>query len=232
MGEILRVPTETARLATGLVGYGGKVALRAGEQAINRFRPGYVPRNVMETQRVIKDFEDNFGVAGHLLERGLDHTELDERVQKTADTMVKTGFVDERTAVEVRPFLPANALQDPEIVAQCETVTAKLRDTLARKHDISVISMPHPIIPSMHDSTPVDAATTWAAFAWEFAGLQHQLDGTHARLAVFGFSNRDSLGKFFGGRIANQVPGHNLYVLRHVGSLPEHNLLVGTSTRE
>ncbi|MFI5271396.1 MAG: hypothetical protein ACHQT9_05150, partial [Candidatus Saccharimonadales bacterium] len=184
-GNIAKVPGEVTKMATATAmrtaALGGRLAVRLGEgvvQQAQKAQPDYVPPEILEQQAVLRNFENRFGVVGHLLERDGTERQLRDRVASTAYAMVEGGLVDEHTAVEIRPVLPVDALRDPVLNARREAAVDLLKFTLAHDHDVTAIPNSHPIMPSEHEDSPTDKTRTWSVITAELDGFSHQIDET------------------------------------------------------
>jgi hypothetical protein len=230
--EIITTPIEVTRAVANMAADGGRSILHGlGEDLVRRTQPDYVPPEVQERQAVLKRFEDRFAVVGNLMERDLTAQEMETRMSWIAYELVDEGVADEDTCIELRPLLPEDTFYDTELNARREMVVTSLSVILKRDYGVQSIYNSHPITPSDHEDSPIDVTAAWGSIATEMEGLSHQVgQGPEKKVAMLAITNRAYEEKVFGLYIVGnnaRATRDELAILRHVGSTPEENLLLG-----
>lgn len=220
-------------LAKATVKGTGELARDISGGVVQRLWPGvYISPRVRMQQAFLRNFEGRLAIAGNLLDSDggpKDDDELEARAVSTAHTLVDIGVVDPDTAVELRPVLPRDAAEDPEVNDRRARVVDILRNTLAEDFDVTSIPFPDPITPSERRDSPIDVTATWGAITSDLRDLTHQLhDGEGRRPAMLALTGRP-----YSQAILEAQPGqpehldhYGVVVLQRVGTLPEDNLLV------
>ena len=221
---------------------GGRLALMLGEEVahqVQQAQPDYISPEVLEQQATLRHFEDKFGLIGNLLVREGSGRVLKDRVARSAHALLEEGLVDEHTAIELRPVLPADALRDPVMNSRREEVLDMMRFRLSSEYDVTAIPNTFPIMPTEHEDSPVDRSATWGAIAEELGGFTRQLlheddVSPQSHLAMLAITGPSYVDRYFGSQIAghNSTSSHGLMVLKHVGLTSRDNWLVDVNMPE
>jgi len=227
---LIEAPVGATKIAARAATSGGRLAMNAGEGLIHRVQPGYIPPEIVAQQAVLKRFEHRLSIVD-LIDTGTSEGELTDRAYGTVDTLVEESLVDQRTAVELHPVLPEDALWNPALNERREKALQVLQ--LAFEED-NIMALPysHPIMPSAHEDSPIDIEATWRAFAPELYGLSRQFrsDGEYepAMLAITSPAYEQAL--FWGKAAITGESGNGTFlVLEKVGRLPKDNSLARVS---
>lgn len=232
MREILEVPVEATKLGLWVAAEGSRSMLRGlGETLLRHTQPDYIPPEIRQRQSILKQFEDRFAVVSNLMDGDTDGEDLDARISWAAHSLVDEGVVDDHTVLEVRSLLPEDSFYYPEIKKRQETVVKKLATVLEEQYGVQAIFFSHPITPTDHPESPVNATEAWGIIADELDGFSHQVETNPQRkLAMLAVTDSDYEHRIFDSQIvAEHAPptSDELVVLRHVGANPADNLLLG-----
>jgi hypothetical protein len=216
---------------------GGHFARDLGEKAIQRMWPGvYIPPKVRIQQGILRRFEGKLAMAGDLIDPngGLEDDELEARASSTARALVDIGLVSDSTvALELRPVLPKDAVDDPVLNDRRKKAVRLLEHTFAHDYDITSIPFPSPITPSEHRDSPIDIAAAWGAISADLSDLSRQLRVGRAnpRVAMLAITGTPYSNAFFEAQPGRSeyLDHYGLVVLQRVGTLPEDNMLVPVS---
>lgn len=242
MPGIGEVPVEATKAAVWAAASGGRMVRGVGENILHRVQPGYIPPEVVARQAVLKRFENRLAVVD-LINEDTPEDELEVQAYTTADRLVDEGVIAQHTAVELRPVLPADTLEDPELNRKRARTVELLQLAFEEDHNVLAIPQPHPIMPSEHRDSPIDPQVAWGTLAYELDGLWRQLSDRDRRddePAMLGITGAAYERVMFGGHIAIRdersqdlvplelvdEPDGDLLVLEHVGERPEQNRLV------
>ncbi|HXE10276.1 MAG TPA: hypothetical protein VN554_02510 [Verrucomicrobiae bacterium] len=234
MANALSTSLELSGEATKAAAHGaGRLAREVSGGVVQRMWPGvYISPAVRRQQDYLRRFEGRLAVSGDLMDTDggpKDDGELEARAASTVQTLVDVGVVDPDTAIELRPVLPEDAVEDPAVNSRRDRVLELLGNTLAADYDVTSVPFSEPITPSAHRDSPIDVTATWGAITSELRNLSNQLhDGIHrspAMLALTGTPYSQAIHEAWAGE-SRHVDHYGVVVLQRVGTLPEDNLLV------
>jgi hypothetical protein len=136
------------------------------------FVPGGVSRQRVARNAILRRFQSRLSLVPMPMDGAFN--DLDRKhMTDAAHRIARSDAVNDQALVEVRPFVPAEALRGG-LGKNALTAVEVVKETL-RGDGMSAIPNSHPIMPvEVHDGEPVDEEEIWDTIGNELDSFEHQ----------------------------------------------------------